>query len=202
MKTRMEIKLAAKQAFYEKYWVSVGVLVLFVVIISAVSGTGVGAMILAGPMTIGVNSFFLKRYRGMQANIETMFTDGFTNFGRKLGGYLWMELFLVLWSMLFVIPGIIKAYSYAMTPYILADCPNVKAKDALKLSMRMMQGHKWELFTLHLSFLGWHLLSILTCGLLTLFYTGPYQAGACAGYYSELKLLCLERGTVSVEEMA
>ena len=202
MKTGSEIKLAAKQAFYGNYWTSVGVLVLYVVIVSAVSGTGIGGLIVAGPMTIGLSSFYLKAYRGMQAGVETMFSDGFTDFGRNLGGYLWMQLFVCLWSLLFVIPGIIKAYSYAMTPYILADCPNVKAKEALKLSMRMMAGHKWELFTLHLSFIGWHLLSLFTLGLLTLFYTGPYQAGTCAGYYSELKLLCLEQGIIAPEELA
>lgn len=202
MKTREEIKLSAKQAFYEKYWMSVGVLAVYILIVSAASYTGVGALILAGPMVIGLNSFFLKRYRGMEASFDTMFTDGFTNFGRNLGGYLWMELFLMLWSLLFVIPGIIKAYSYAMTPFILADCPNVKAKDALKLSMRMMNGHKWEYFVFQLSFIGWNLLSALTCGLLAIFYAGPYQVGSFAGYYSELKLHSLEQGVIDPAELA
>ena len=202
MKTRQEIKLIAKKAFYDKYWYCVGVNAVVTAILMAAAGTGVGAWVIAGPMTIGLGFFSLCLYRGMSADFNTLFDSGFTNFGRKLGGYLWMQLWIMLWSLLFIVPGIIKALSYAMTPYILGDCPNVKAQDALKLSMRMMNGHKWELFVLGLSFIGWTLLSGLTCGLLSVFYVGPYMNNTYAGYYSELKVACLNSGVIKAEEIA
>ncbi|MDD3920912.1 MAG: DUF975 family protein [Eubacteriales bacterium] len=89
-----------------------------------------------------------------------------------------------------------------MTPYILADCPNVKAQDALKLSIRMMNGHKADLFVFTLSFLGWMLLSGLTGGILYIFYVGPYMNNAMAGYYAELKENAIMNGVVSVDELA
>ena len=101
-----------------------------------------------------------------------------------------------------MIPGIIKAISYALTPYILADCKNVRATDALKLSMRMMEGHKWEYFVLGLSFIGWMLLTSLTGGLLYVFYVGPYMNNTFAGYYAERKAAALAEGTVTQAQLA
>ncbi len=204
MKSRQDIKSLAKIAFTNKYWICVGVNVVVMLIIGAVSGfsLGIGGLILSGPLMIGLGFFCLCLYRGQEADFDTVFNSGFNNFGRKLGGYLWMELFLFLWSLLFVIPGIIKAFSYAMTPYILADCPNVKAQDALKLSIRMMNGHKADLFVFTLSFLGWMLLSGLTGGILYIFYVGPYMNNAMAGYYAELKENAIMNGVVSVDELA
>ena len=204
MKTRQEIKELAKTAFLNNYWIAVGVNVVVMLLVSAVSGMtmGIGALILMPPLLIGLNMFSLKLYRGQKGDFDTVFNDGFSNFGHKLGGYLWMELFTFLWSLLFVIPGIIKAYSYAMTPYILGDQPEVKAQDALKLSMRMMDGHKWELFVFGLSFIGWALLSALTAGLLNVFYVQPYLQNSLAGYYEELKKHSLESGVLTEAELA
>ena len=98
-------------------------------------------------------------------------------------------------------PGIIKSLSYALTPYILADCPKMAATDALKVSMRMMKGHKWELFVFGLSFIGWILLSALTFGLLQIFFVMPYMNAAFAGYYSERKIAALNEGVVTAEEL-
>lgn len=163
---------------------------------------GVAAFILVPSLVIGLNFFSVAMYRGDATSLEDIFREGFDNFGRKLGGYLWMELFIYLWSLLFVIPGIIKAISYALTPYILADCKNVRATDALKLSMRMMEGHKWEYFVLGLSFIGWMLLTSLTCGLLYVFYVGPYMNNTFAGYYAERKAAALAEGTVTQAQLA
>ncbi len=168
----------------------VAVIVIYGAILSGVSMAtmGIGALIIAGPMLIGFNYFFLLSYRGESPDIGVMFNNGFKKFGRNLGGYLWMVLFIYLWSLLFIIPGIIKSFSYAMTPYILADSQNVKAQDALKISMRMMDGHKLDLFVFYLSFLGWMLLSGITFGLVGLFYAGPYMGTSVAGFYEELKI--------------
>lgn len=204
MKSRKEIKWIAKDAFYRQYWLCVGANVIVMALCSVLSGIslGVAAFILVPSLVIGLNFFSVAMYRGEPSSIEDIFREGFDNFGRKLGGYLWMELFVYLWSLLFVIPGIIKAISYALTPYILADCKNVRATDALKLSMRMMEGHKWEYFVLGLSFIGWMLLTSLTCGLLYVFYVGPYMNNTFAGYYAERKAAALAEGTVTQAQLA
>lgn len=204
MKSRKEIKGIAKDAFYRQYWLCVGANVIVMALCSVLSGIslGVAAFILVPSLVIGLNFFSVAMYRGETSSIEDIFREGFDNFGRKLGGYLWMELFIYLWSLLFVIPGIIKAISYALTPYILADCKNVRATDALKLSMRMMEGHKWEYFVLGLSFIGWMLLTSLTCGLLYVFYVGPYMNNTFAGYYAERKAAALAEGTVTQAQLA
>lgn len=204
MKSRKEIKGIAKDAFYRQYWLCVGANVIVMALSSVLGGIslGVAAFILVPSLVIGLNFFSVAMYRGESSSIEDIFREGFDNFGRKLGGYLWMELFIYLWSLLFVIPGIIKAISYALTPYILADCKNVKATDALKLSMRMMEGHKWEYFVLGLSFIGWLLLTSLTCGLLYVFYVGPYMNNTFAGYYAERKAAALAEGTVTEAQLA
>lgn len=204
MKSRKEIKGIAKDAFYRQYWLCVGANVIVMALCSVLSGIslGVAAFILVPSLVIGLNFFSVAMYRGDSTSLEDIFREGFDNFGRKLGGYLWMELFIYLWSLLFVIPGIIKAISYALTPYILADCKNVRATDALKLSMRMMEGHKWEYFVLGLSFIGWTLLTYLTCGLLYVFYVGPYMNNTFAGYYAERKAAALAEGTVTQAQLA
>lgn len=204
MKSRKEIKGIAKDAFYRQYWLCVGANVIVMALCSVLSGIslGVAAFILVPSLVIGLNFFSVAMYRGDATSLEDIFREGFDNFGRKLGGYLWMELFIYLWLLLFVIPGIIKAISYALTPYILADCKNVRATDALKLSMRMMEGHKWEYFVLGLSFIGWMLLTSLTGGLLYVFYVGPYMNNTFAGYYAERKAAALAEGTVTQAQLA
>lgn len=204
MKSRAEIKNYAKTLIHENYWTQVGVFVIFGLIISAAGAIsfGLGTLILSGPLTVGFSWFFLQVYRNQNPDFGDMFNRGFNNFGRNVGGYLWMELFIFLWSLLFVIPGIIKSFSYALTPYILADCPNVKAQDALKLSMRMMNGRKMDLFVFALSFIGWALLSGLTFGLLMFFYVGPYMSTSMSGFYDEVKRISLETGIVTEAELS
>lgn len=202
MKSRKEIKSLAKQGLRSSYWPSVLTLVLFALIFSASSFTGIIFILLAGPLTAGRSAFFLKAQKGEKAGVGTMFTEGVgTNFGRKVGGYWLHTLFLCLWSMLFAIPGIIKYYAYSMHFYILADCPNVTARQSLKLSMRMMKGNKWKLFVLDLSFIGWAILSAFTGGLLTLFYVAPYMSHATARFYLEVKEKALATGVITAEEL-
>lgn len=188
MKSRQEIKSLAKQAFNTSYWPCVGTSVLFSVLIYLSGLTYVGPLIISGPLMIGLNFFFINVFTHSACGVGGAFSAAFDNFGRKLGGYLWMCLFLFLWALIplagFVI-AIIKALSYAMTPYILAYCPNVKAQDALKLSMRIMRGYKGELFVFVLSFIGWDILNSFTCGLLGVFYLSPWKRTALAGWFLE-----------------
>ena len=205
MKSRREIKDLGREAFLARYWPCVGAVAALAAILAAIGRLSFGAatLILSGPLTIGANFFFINIFIGNPGvNVGTMFEKAFDcNFGRKLGGYLWMQLFVFLWSLLLVIPGIIKALSYAMTPYILGDCPNVRAQDALKLSMRMMDGHKGDLFVFYLSYIGWVILSALTVDLLGFFYVFPWISAATAGWYLELREECLRFGVVTPDEL-
>lgn len=203
MKARPAIKEKARWYFNQSYWTCVGTYVLALVIISAATGVtfGLGAIVIAPPIAIGLAFFSLSAYRGQPVNVELMFRSGFDGFGRKLGGYLWMELFTFLWSLLFIVPGIIKLFAYFATPYILADCPKVPATQAIKLSMRMMKGHKGELFVMALSFIGWEILSVLTAGILDIFYVGPYREISFAGFFEEVKNNAIATGVIAQSEL-
>lgn len=202
MKSRAEIKALGKQAFLSQYWLCVIVMLLYALIIGASSYTGIVMILLAGPLEVGLCAFAIRLQQGAEVSVATMFVSAFDhNFARKLGGYWWRQLFTFLWSLAFVIPGIVKSLSYAMQPYILADCPDVTAKDSLKLSMRMMQGQKMRLFVLGLSFIGWALLSAFTCGILVVLYVGPYMQQTMAQFYHEVKVEAVARGTIRVEEL-
>ena len=167
MPTREQLKDRAKMTFRANYGNCVATYLIAMLLIGVSAYTVVGTVLVAIPLELGLLCFFLMVFQGAMPDLSVMFTTGFAiNYGRKIGGMLWMGLWTFLWSLLLFIPGIIKAYSYAMTPYILAAYPDVRAKDALKLSMRMMEGHKLELFVLHLSFIGWAILSSFTCGIL------------------------------------
>ena len=204
MKTRAEIKLQAKSSFKAQYGVSVGGYIVFALVAAGASGItlGLGGLLLMPVLMLGYSFFSLKIYRGEKSEIGNIFNVGFKDYGRNLGGMLWMMLFVILWAMLFYIPGIVKALSYFMTPYVLAEYPNVKPKEALKLSMRMTKGHKGKIFVMLLSFIGWLILSGMTFGILQWLYVGPYMNSSLAGMYEEIKKNALANGVVSSEELA
>jgi len=213
-KTRQEIKALGKEGMKNQYGVALATLVLLMGI-GFVTGLfsiipflgwfgGVGAaFFLIYPLVVNLDGVYTKIFRREPTNVAEMFNNLTVNYLRKVGGMAWMILFMFLW---FIIPvagfviGIIKSISYSMTPYILANCPNVEAKDALKLSMRMTQGYKGELFVFYLSYIGWMLLSALTIHILGLFYVFPYIYSSMAGYYVELKDRAIASGTISEQE--
>ena len=216
MRTRQEIKAIGKQRFNALYWPCVGAAFLVTLISAAISGAAsyaaeygewsfsinLAGLFITGNLLIGLNYFFIQNILGREpVDIGTPFRSGFENYGRKLGGYLWMGLFTFLWCLLFIVPGIIKSFAYAMTPYILADCPHVKAKDALKLSMRIMQGKKGQLFGFYLSYIGWGLLSCLTCGILGIFYVTPYMNSSLACWYLEAREDALRNGIITLGQL-
>lgn len=93
-----------------------------------------------------------------------------------------MALFIWLWSLLFIVPGIIAAYRYRLAPYLMAENPNLGIREAVNMSKELMAGHKWRLFCLNLSFIGWGILSALTCGIGDL-WLNPYIYAANAAFY-------------------
>lgn len=225
MKSRQEIKALGKQAFQANYWNCVlAGLVVFAIMstISAIGNIGgtidfetgviqpgplnslssLASLFVTGPLNIGLCIFFLQNLRGNYAlSPMTPVISCQEDYVRKLCGYLWMMLWTFLWMLLFIIPGIIKALSYGMTQYILADCPNVRPKDALKLSMRMMEGRKAELFLFFLSFIGWGILALCTAGIVGIFYASPYLNSSLACWYTECRDDALRRGVVTVEQL-
>lgn len=118
-----------------------------------------------------------------------------------LSSMLIRGILLVLWTLLLIIPGIIKSYAYRMVPYILADNPNIGAKRAIELSNEMTYGHKWNIFVLDLSFLGWFLLGALACGVGT-FFVLPYYNSTDAELYLALKEAAINSGLGSHEELS
>lgn len=181
-----EIKKNAKVQLNGNWGLTIGVYVLTMVILGAVSFTFVGAILIGGPMMIGLTTYFIHLVRKQNNDFNDMFS-GFNNFVRNFLYYLLSSIYIFLWSLLFIIPGIIKALSYSMAPYIIYDNPDIDANDAITQSKEMMKGHKWELFCLYLSFIGWLLLSVLTFGILYMVYVGPYMMTAQANFYEQLK---------------
>jgi uncharacterized membrane protein len=135
--------------------------------------------------TVGLSHYFIKN-----THSKPSFADAFSGFKvkylRNIGTMLLVNIKTVLWSLLFVIPGIIKTYEYAIIPYILADDPKISSKEAFKKARQMMKGNKWRLFKLNLSFIGWGVLCVLTMGVGTIFLM-PYVSAAAAEFYVELK---------------
>lgn len=142
---------------------------------------GVGELIIIGPIETGLALIFLKLSYRDNAEIGDLFVP-FQNFVNTFFAGFLVMLFTFLWSLLFVIPGIVKALSYSQTYFIMNEHPEYTGREAIDASRRMMDGHKGEYFVLHLSFVGWFLLSALTLGLL-LFYVMPYYQATMAEYY-------------------
>lgn len=137
------------------------------------------------PIEVGCRGFFIRNTE-VPAELNEVKT-GFQSYGRNVGSMFLRDLFLFLWGLLFVIPAIIKRYSYRMVPYILADDPTIGAMEAITRSREMMNGHKWNTFVLDLSFIGWDILTALTFGLVGVFYANPYQFSTGAELYQVLK---------------
>ena len=203
MMTRVDIKLRAKGILRQNYSMSL-VPILIYIAISALAATftfGLG-FIITLPLGVGMQLIYIMLWRDERPSFELMFQSAFSeNFGRKLGGMLLVSVFTFLWSLLFVIPGIVKMYSYAMTPYILAKYPNVEAMQAINISQRIMRGRKLELFVVELSFLGWQLLSVLTLGILNILYVTPYSFIPKAGCFDIYLADAIERGAVDRAEL-
>jgi len=182
------IRLAARRLLIGKWGKLAVVLLIFYAIdflLDSLTYLTFIPIIILGPFTLGIYTIFLKIWRKEDFKIEEMF-NGFKYFGRALGTYLLRYIYIFLWSILLIVPGIIAAISYSMTFFILAENPNIKAADALRLSKQMMYGHKTQYFMLMLSFIGWSLLSILTFGIGFLFLYS-YMTMASAIFYNQIK---------------
>ncbi|MBQ9148906.1 MAG: DUF975 family protein [Oscillospiraceae bacterium] len=163
-------------------------------ILSTVSAISLLHLILGGVVQLGYSRFLLAQHDGKEYSVR----DLFSQFDRFSVGFLQLflrNLFAILWSLLLIIPGIVKSYSYAMTPFILTDHPELTANQAIRRSMEMMDGHKGELFILGLTFIGWDILNAFTLGIGSL-WLNPYKNAAYAAFYRQL---LAERRETTVE---
>ncbi len=159
-----------------------------VIVVLASVCTIVGALVsifVGSATTVGLCNYFIKNTYS-----KPSFKDAFSGFkvkyGRNIGTLLLVGIKTVLWTFLFIVPGIIKSSEYLIIPYILADDPEISSKDAFKKAKQMMMGNKWRLFKLDISFIGWYILCVLTLGIGT-FFLLPYSNAAIAEFYVELK---------------
>ena len=192
--TRQEIKARAKDQlgnnlFCNAWLFAVLACFIFSVICSAAGSiiVGIGAVIVTGPLSFGLNYLFLKQARDHQPmDLGDMFKGFSSDFGQNLLIGLMTAIFTALWSLLLIVPGIVKAYSYAMVYYIKADHPEYNWRQCIAESQAMMNGHKMDLFILDLSFIGWMIVGSLCLGVGTL-WVSAYMEAARAHFYESIQ---------------
>ena len=186
MKSSREIRLLAWEQLRKSYWM-VFVAVLIVSMVPAASSLAVVGFIIAGPLLVGQAIYLVDMIdHGTDGKKLELLFEGFKkSFLNSFLAMLLVGLFTFLWSLLFVIPGIIKMFSYAMTPYIIAENPEIDALRAIDESRAMMNGHKAELFFLRLSFIGWFILGAIT--VVGVVFVLPYYQTAEANFFIELR---------------
>lgn len=145
---------------------------------------------------VGGNCFYIKNRTGkpgMGTVLEAFRSRHYKNVVLTM---FMKDLYVFLWSLLLIIPGIIKSYEYFMVPYIMAENPGMNHKEAFAISKRMMDGQKWDTFVLELSFFGWLLLGGFTCGILNVFYVAPYMQATCTELYAFNKIKAYNEGYI------
>ena len=158
--------------------------------VGGISAFGLGSalslvqFILGGVIQLGYTEYLLKQHNKAKFEIQDLFSQ-FERFGQGFAQKFLRGLYVFLWSLLFVIPGIVKSYAYAMTPYIMAENPEMTASEAIEASKQLMDGHKGELFTLDLTFIGWDILAALTLNIGNL-VLNPYKNAARAVFYKDI----------------
>lgn len=189
---RLELKSKAKQQLNG----NTGILFICLLIYSVITGAvgmipqigAVASLVISSPLAIGVVVILFKLRDGEAPRIGEMF-EHFDIMGSAILLNIYMAVLTFLWSLLFVIPGIIAALSYSMAPFILAENKSITAMEAIKKSKEMMNGHKADLFVLYLSFFGWMLLVPLTFGIASI-YVYPYMLATITNFYDSIKDGC------------
>ena len=167
--------------------VAVAFTVIVVLIVAAiVLAIGIALdVLLLNPVQVGINRFMVKSLDDTARIAEVGYTFDH-NYKNGVKVMFFKDLYVVLWSLLFIVPGIYKAYQYRMVPYILGENPDMTYQEVLQRSKDMMDGQKWDAFVLDLSFILWHMLGGITCGLAEIFYVAPYVNLTDAALYSRL----------------
>lgn len=157
--------------------------VLMSLLIVVIIGAGISFLI-GGTVRLGHAQYLLDQHDMKNPGVGVLFSH-FHQYGNGFCLALLTGIYTFLWTLLFIIPGIIATYRYAMAPFIQAEHPEYSASESIAASKKMMSGHKWELFCLDLSFIGWALLCIFTLGIGNIFLNA-YKSAAYAAFYREL----------------
>ena len=165
--------------------IAIGIFVVVFMLIAVAIGLLLKAMFF-NPLEIGQDRFF---HRNLEEKAEVKevcyaFDRGYKNSVKVM---FFRDLYTFLWTLLFIVPGIVKGYEYRMIPYILGENPNMEMREVFAMSKQMMNGNKWRAFVLDLSFILWEILGACTLGILNIFYVEPYRCLTCAGLYQALK---------------
>ncbi len=143
-------------------------------------------ILIVNPLEVGIRRFFAKNLMG-EANFREVCFAFDHHYKNAVKIMFFRGLYVFLWSLLFVIPGIVKAYEYQMIPYLIEENPGISKEEAFAQSRALMEGNRWKAFILDLSFLGWYILSGMTLGIVGVFYVNPYAAQTKAALYQKLK---------------
>ena len=200
MMSNQEIKEYAKKEYKNKFGDIFLPVIISTFATSAVSGVagfaggvfpligfiiGIAIGVVTYTLQIGLYDYLVKYITGKTYKLDDLF-GRFNEIGKLFPIYILQTVFIFLWSLLLIVPGIIKAISYSLVPFLYLDNPDKEAPELLKLSEDMMNGHKMDLFMLYLSFIPYHLLGIITCGLFE-FYVMPLQTLATTKFLLEVK---------------
>lgn len=161
------------------------IVTLYLAVVGSFASTlSIVTFVLGGVVELGYAKYLLKQHDGQPGSTKDLFSM-FHMFKQGFLQALLRGIYVFLWTLLFIIPGIVKAYSYAMTPFIMIENPELTPKQAIAASRELMYGHKGELFWLELTFIGWGMLCVLTCGI-GYFFLNPYTNAAYAAFYRDL----------------
>jgi len=184
-----ELRTKAREALSGNWGLAIGVTFVYMLIVGGLGSIPlagqIGSILIAGPMALGMAIFVLSLARNQEAKFDQLF-QGFQNFGTALGAYVLMLIYVLLWSLLLIVPGIIAAIGYSQVFYILAEDNTIGITEALKKSKSMMDGYKMKYFFMMLVFFGWSLLCILTLGIGFLWLI-PYMYVSYANFYDDIK---------------
>lgn len=158
-------------------------IIIFLILMSVVILLDV---FICNPIEVGCKRFYVRNLNesAQVGNVGFAFDNNYKNITKTM---FFRDLYTILWTFLFIIPGIVKSYEYQMIPYLLAENPQMSREQAFAESKRMMSGQKWRAFVLDLSFIGWNILSAITLGILGIFYVQPYMDATHAALYEALR---------------
>lgn len=190
---RAELKRRAREQLgyqlFSDNWLLAIVASFIVSVIVSLAGTltcGLIGVLVAGPLTFGLSALYLKQARDRESmDIGNLFKGFKDCLGDMLLLSLMRQIFLCLWTLLFIIPGIVKYYAYSFAYYLKADHPEYSWNQCLRESRVLAKGHKWHLFVLDLSFIGWYIVGVLCLGVGVL-WVDAYHTAAKTQYYNSL----------------
>lgn len=181
----VSLKRQAKSSMSGGWGMAIIATIIYLVLCGIAGFTYIGTLIVAGPLAYGFYAYIANQMTNHTDDLNLLFVGFKNRFVDTMVAGIIIAIITCVGCLLLIVPGIIAALGLSMTYLIMLDFPGISGVDACKASWMLMKGHKWELFCLMLSFIGWGLLCIITCGLLTLYVT-PYMYATYIAYYRRI----------------